>query len=295
MILKKFREQSAFATGNFGRIFGDLEVPPLPQASIKLIQLLRNPDVQISEVAQVITSDTGIAARVLKTVNSAYYGLPRSVTSVQHAVSLLGLHQIHSIVLSLAAMETLPTKVPGFDHNHFWADSLQKAVFASNLTTMLELKDPDEAFTGALLQNLAQPILLMEWSRYYLPIVQKAEESGSPIENIEEKELSWTHAQAGAWTARKWGLPDALICCIGLHHLSIEEINAAGLDNTPVISVAVSSRLPEAETACQTLPGFRDDMYQELCSITDHGCSELASSFNLPEPEPLVQEAEDPE
>ena len=64
---------------------------------------------------------------------------------------------------------------------------------------------------------------------------------GRPLHEVEQEEFSWDHAQAGAWMARNWALPDVLACCIGLHHTPLHQIHALGFLKTPVAAVAIAS------------------------------------------------------
>ena len=108
MSLKRLRDQAALATGNFGRLFGRLELPPLPGVATRLLALMRSEDVEFSDLATVIASDAGIATRVLRTVNAAGVGLSRQITDIQQAISVLGLNRIRDLVLAYAALDALP-------------------------------------------------------------------------------------------------------------------------------------------------------------------------------------------
>lgn len=290
MVWRELRDKMAFATGNFGRIFATLEVPPLPRAAVRLVEKFAQEAVEVSEIARIISSDTGLTAKILMTVNSAHFGLARSVTDIGHAVTLLGLDKIRSIALGYAAAGALPKASCGFDSRRFWQDSLQRAVFAHSLVQHLKWSNEDDAFTGALLQNLAQPILLSQWSRLYLPVIKTSEETGEDLPIVEDRELSWNHAQSGAWVARNWGFPDILVCCVGLHHSDLEELEELGLAGTPVMAVAVSARLEAAEAICLEYLELSRDAYSHVLRDTDESCTELAQLFNVPSPDPLSDE-----
>lgn len=282
MVWKRLKEQAAFATGNFGTLFGNLELPPLPEVTVRLLGLLARQDAELSEVADVISSDAGVATRVLQIINSASFGLSRTVSDVRRAVTLLGLERINSIVLAYTTMNTLPRRVEGFDTTLFWQDSLLRAVFARNLNVMLGWEGKDEAFTGALLQNLSQPLLFQHWAKYYGPIVAEAEEHNGSLVELEDQRLCWNHAQAGAWVAKNWGFPDLLVCCIGLHHTGIEELDQLGMAATPVMAVALSSSFPGSKYV--QLLGLDQSDHEDLSSRTFSTCGEMARIFGIPVP-----------
>jgi HD-like signal output (HDOD) protein len=281
--------RSALATGNFARLFRKMDISPLPAVAMRLSEICRQPDCDVSEVARLMASDVGISAKVLHTINSARFGMRHQVADVRQAISLLGLKRISSLVTAVAVAEYLPTQAPGFDRVAFWQASIQRAVFAERLATLIAPGLEAEAFTGALLQDMALPILLDRWTKHYLPIFRQAEMLDKPLIDVEQEMLSWDHAQAGGWMARNWGLPDVLVCCVGLHHADAGEIQSLQLAASPVAAVAVSSGLPSAEPNCLGTFGFDEEQYHRLCRETDDVCAELSSLFNVPSPTSLAE------
>jgi HD-like signal output (HDOD) protein len=182
----------------------------------------------------------------------------------------------------------LPDKAQGFSRLAFWQNSIQRGVFAQQIARIIAPGTQDEAFTGALLQDMALPILLSRWSTHYLPILQWAESTERPLHDVEDERLSWNHSQAGAWMARNWGLPDLLVCCVGLHHTAPEDLESLGFQNTPIAAVAASSCLPNAEQLCREVFDLSSDQYDQLCRETDEACVELSALFGVPNPRPLA-------
>ncbi len=288
MLRRGLREQVAIATGDFAKLFGKLEMPVLPQATVRLLGMMGKPDVDIAEIARVLASDPSLSARVLRVVNSGHVGLSQEVGDIRLAVGLLGANRVQSLVLGLSAQGALRTSGPGFREESFWQASLQRAVFADTLAKEIAPGGVGEAFTGALLQDMAHPILMGQWGEHYLPVLEKAVVSERELVEVEDEELSWTHAQAGAWMARNWGFPDVLACCVGLHHSTIEEIRSLGLDNSPVSATAASSRLPLARSVCCDDLLLSEEKYDEICETTDEACGALAELLGIRKPQPLI-------
>ncbi len=288
MLLRSLREKAAIATGNFARLFDEKEIPPFPQAAARLLELVGREEVDFGQVARIISSDAGLAARILRLVNSAHYGLPQRVADIRQAVSLLGLDRIQSLALGLSAIQALPSNQESFDAVAFWRDSLQRAIFSETLCRQTGWQGQSEAFTGALLQNLALPLLRTRWADQYLPFVEQSPQGDEDLVRIEDERLSWNHAQAGAWIARNWDLPDILVCCIGLHHSTAEELKALQLSATPVSAVAASAALPEAEGICAQM-GIGADAYERICLRTDESSREMSRLFSVPQPMPLTR------
>ncbi len=242
---QKIKRYAALASGNFEKIFKDKEIPPLPEAITKLLEKIRDPDVHMEDVANIISSDPGLSTQILKIVNSAMYGFPGQITSIKKAISLLGLKKIENVAISYGVMKAVkdPGK-SGFDFNLFWSVSLYRAIVARELSKECRMGDPDEAFTGSLLQDIALPVLLKEWFDVYEKVYKKWVSGNMPLHRVEDQELSWNHAQAGAWLAKRWELPAILVCCIGLHIEPLERIRALELWNTSVVPVNLSAKLP---------------------------------------------------
>ena len=279
MLWRTFAEQAAMATGNFAKLFGKLELPPMSPVAIQLLQLSQESDCEISKVADVIATDPGISTKILTTLNSSYFGLSNQVADVRHGILLMGIKRVTSLALAFSATHVLPKQIEGFDPQEFWQDSVRRAIFASAICSRLAGGSEGEAFTGGLLQNIALPLLLFQWAKYYLPIFKTAQESERELVDVEDERLSWNHAQAGAWMARNWSFPDVLVCSIGLHHTSIDELEQMNLSETPVAAVAASSCSSDAEDVCCNQLGISPDDYQQICSETEAGYNELAALF----------------
>jgi len=255
-LLEKIKRNAALATGDFQTIFGDFTLPPCPEVVLRLTEAINDPDVFIDQVVKILETDPALTSLILKTVNSALYGLPGNVSSVFKAVSILGLKEIENIALGYAMRKAV--KDPGlhdFNFNTFWTDSLYRALFAKHAAIALEV-EAEEAFAAGLLQDMAIPVLLTQWFDVYQPVYDEWRTSGRPIHDVEKKLLSWNHCQAAAWIAGNWGLPDLMVCCVGLHSASTDEIRDLELEETAVTAVALSSLVT---------PAFRDaDMARNL-------------------------------
>ena len=244
-LLKKLRRHAAVARGDFGMLFKDVKIPPLPAAVNRLIAEINRPEPNIDRMVRLISSDPEITARVIKTVNSSLYAPRVPVTDVKRAVTLLGLAQIRSIVLAFATMDALP-KPAGhlFNHNAFWIDSLLRAILARTLSRKLFSGQMDDVFTASLLSELAVPLLLCVWNEYYEPIVKEWETSSKRLSDIEREHFGWDHAQAGAWILQSWEFPEEMVCYIGAHNISMEKIREIDLQDTIVVPLAIAALSP---------------------------------------------------
>ncbi|MBU1698696.1 MAG: HDOD domain-containing protein [Candidatus Eisenbacteria bacterium] len=245
--IDKIRRHAAVSSGNFGTMFKDVDFPPLPEAATKLIEEVNKPDPDLQRIVKVISSSPETAACVIRTVNSSFFALRNEVRSVKHAVTLLGLKHIRPIALSYAVMNSLPhPKESIFNHKAFWSDSLIRAIFARALARRHCKSEEEEAFTAMLLADLALPVLMVTWGEYYMPIIEEWKAGTERLSEIEQSNFKWNHAQAAAWVMKSWGLPEELICYVGLHNALPSVIRDNELEKTIALPMAVASMFPSS-------------------------------------------------
>ena len=276
-LLKKLRRHAAVARGDFGMLFKDVKIPPLPAAVNRLIAEINRSEPDIDRLVQLISSDPEITAKVIKTVNSSLYSPRVPVADVKRAVTLLGLAQIRSIVLAFATMDALP-KPKGnlFNHNAFWIDSLLRAILARVLSRKLFSGQMDEVFTASLLSELAVPLLLCVWNEYYEPIVKEWETSSKRLSELEREHFGWDHAQAGAWILQSWEFPEEMICYIGAHNISMEKIKQMDLQDTIVMPLAIAALAP---SVLKPDPAPAAEVFQETVNRLDMDAAQFADTI----------------
>ncbi|MFH2000060.1 MAG: HDOD domain-containing protein [Planctomycetota bacterium] len=241
----KIREHFALASGNFARLFKEVEIPQLPEAVACLITEFNQQEPDIPKLTRIISSDIEISTKIIRTVNSALYGLPNEVKSIQSAITLLGLRSIRTIALSYSMRSSIPSPKGGlFDQDAFWTDSLIRALMARSMARKYLACNEDEAFTVSLLSDVALPVLLSVWNQYYEPIVDRWKSSCQRLSRLEQENFGWDHAQAGAWILKSWEFPDELVSLVSVHNLSIDGIRELGLDRTVALPVATAALLP---------------------------------------------------
>jgi HD-like signal output (HDOD) protein len=240
--LKKIRRHAAVASGDFAVMFNNVDIPPLPSAVTRLIAEINQPEPNIDQMVKLISSTPEIAAKIIKTVNSALFSPRIPITNVKHAVTLLGLQHIRTIALAYATMDALPKpKGDLFDHKAFWTDSLLRAIMSRSFSKKMLRSHLEEAFTASLLSDLALPVLLSVWRDYYEPVIEEWKQSPRRLSEIEREHFGWDHAQAGAWIAQSWEFPEEMVCYLGAHNLSREKISEHELGDTIVAPMAVAA------------------------------------------------------
>lgn len=237
---------SANAKVNLQDLLRNAQLPALPQSAIKLLELSQNPDNGPPEFAIPIEADPGLTGQVLKFVNSSYFGFSREINSVKLAITLVGIRTIKNFALWSAVFSLMPNPKCGpFDLKTLWQDSLRRALFARALGKLLGMKDAEELFAAALLQDMAIPILAKEIPQRYLKLFEKRSSDHRRLSELEREELGWTHADAAAFICRNWSLPEEFARLIETH-CEIDRLMAESHRDLGRIAVALASLLPAA-------------------------------------------------
>lgn len=197
-----------------------MEVPVFRGLVQKVLQRLREPQVDLAEVAEALAWDPGLVAQVLKTVNSAAYGPRSPISDVAHAVGYMGAAALEQIVTVIAIKEALPIDPgAGFDPEEFWRESGTRAALARRLSDQLHPELTSEVFTTGLLSDFAVPLLYHNRPGAYGRILRAwREDRSQDLAELERRAFGWDHADVGGELARGWGLPETLVHGISEHH-----------------------------------------------------------------------------
>jgi len=131
------------------------DLPTLPGIAIQILEAVQKKDSDIDEIAKVISTDPPLTVKVLKTVNSSFYSLPTKITSVSHAIKMLGINRVKNLALSFSLVNKFNSKVSKtIDHTRFWKESLVGAIAAKLLGEKIFRGFSDDIFFLGLLQNI---------------------------------------------------------------------------------------------------------------------------------------------
>ncbi|MFI4897199.1 MAG: HDOD domain-containing protein [Phycisphaerales bacterium JB059] len=195
-------------------------LPSLPSVAVQLLDLTKDPDAKVSDISVLVQQDQGLAAKVLKTVNSSFYGLSKPCGSIERALMYLGLNTVKSLVLGFSLVETTGTVGDDaeFDLNAHWQSSIHGAVAARELALRTLAAERDDAFTAGLFQNVGMLAMNVAIEAEYADVLR---ESGPRRDNlclVEKQRLGIDHAEAGAALVEKWNLPADIAFAVRMHH-----------------------------------------------------------------------------
>lgn len=243
-------------------------LPSLPMVAVEVLELTSRDDVDLREIEKAIERDQAMSARVLRTVNSSYYGLTRRCGNIRQAVAFLGLETVKSLVLGFSLVKISDGNHGDevcFDFNQYWRRSFFCASVARTLSEMIQSEyqvDPDEAFISALIQDVGMVALWRVHGDRYLQIVDMAGSDHNSITSMERRVFEVDHSQVGAEMTRRWSFPDSIVNAIEDHHRPVSSmLDANNLSRVVRLAVSASEIIdPTIESPSTTRQRFERQM-----------------------------------
>lgn len=206
------------------------QVPTLPAIVARALEILNQANASADQAAKLIGQDLALSAKVLRLANSAFYGIPRTISSVDQAIVILGFQTVRSLVMSASVMKILGKGGKGsLDRKGVWRHSVATALACRLLSRKLGRRlglDTEALFMAGLLHKIGVMILDSALQTEYEAVLQSAGTEGAPsLPEIERTLLGTDHAAIGGMLCEKWGLPDELRSPIA-HHISPRDSRA---------------------------------------------------------------------
>ncbi len=204
-------------------LMGDIKnLRPIPAVANQLLAVVDTPDSSMENIANVIQYDPVITASILKTCNSAYFGLKNPAESVKDAVNLLGTDQVIELALIKSGAQALSGSQEGYGlaQGEMWKYSVSSAVVARQVAMKLSLKNKNTLFTSALIKDIGKIILEKHVSGASQQIKGLVETKNFSFLEAEKKVLGIDHAELGAMIAKMWKFSPRMVNIIRHHHLS---------------------------------------------------------------------------
>jgi putative nucleotidyltransferase with HDIG domain len=197
-----------------------ISLPTLPTVVTKMIELVDNPKTSAASLARLISTDQALTAKILKLANSAYYGFPREISTVNMAIVVLGFNTVKDMGLSLSVFEVFKDADTGahFDVSKFWEHSIACGAASRMLARRLKYRFVGEAFVAGLLHDIGKVILNQYVHKEFVEIIAIAATGETTIEIAENSIIGTGHPQVGSWLAEKWNLPKIIVESIAFHH-----------------------------------------------------------------------------
>lgn len=188
----------------------------LPDVYLKVRAALDDPDVSIAEVADVIATDPSLTAALLRLANSAFYGYARKIESIQRAVSLIGLEQVHDLVLATSVTAMFAGIRPQrMDMARFWRDSVRRGMLAREVARSVRGISPERLFVSGLLADAGHLVMYVAVPDLMALVLDTPPGDGDTLPDVERRIIGCDFAEVGAALTAKWQLPVTFGVLIG--------------------------------------------------------------------------------
>jgi len=272
------------------------DLPSLPSIAMQVLDLAQKADADIAEIARVISKDPALSGKILRTVNSSFYGRGQHVSTISHALVILGLQSVKTLVLGFSLVTNLTKdkdkdKEKGFKHLTYWRRSIYAAAAARTIASKVKLVQEEEAFLAALLMDIGMLVLYRVLGEEYNKVHIRAK-THAELVVIEGELLGMSHAQVGGILAEHWKFPPLLSVAIAAHHAPefVGDVALRKLAEVVQLSAACADVFVEEDAshpinAVRKLCAARHNMSQIECDalLAEIGdrTKEVASLFEI--------------
>ena len=196
------------------------DLPTLPAVFMRIMRMMQAKDTSIREISQVVETDQSIAMKILRLINSSFYGLSRSVYSVQQAIVLLGANTLKNILITASVFQALNrrSQEAGLNREGFWKHTMECGMIARCLDDKINSGREEEGFICGIIHDIGKVVLDQYFHDKLLRVLNKSRKEGILFYQAERELLGVTHAEIGSKLADLWYLPDNLVEVIAQHH-----------------------------------------------------------------------------
>ena len=268
-------------------------LPSLPAVAVKVLELTSDPDIKIDELAKQIQNDQALATKILRTVNSSFYGLRRRCSSIEKALVYLGLGPVKSLVLGFSLVTSV--KDPNDEHFGFleyWQRGLHTAIASKLIADHLnEDEIADEAFLAGLCQDIGMIAMYRVLKGEYIELIEKAEGNHARLAKYELEAYEIQHSAVGAALAELWRLPDEIAMPVKYHDRptacpteyskTARCVALGNIIHRILISDSPTEVLREAYQRAESWLGIKPSDVDMIILKAGDSARELASLFDL--------------
>lgn len=203
------------------RLVGSLKsVPCLPSVYTKLVAELQSPDASIKAIGAIVAQDLGMTTKILQLVNSAFFGLARTMTDPAEAAAMLGVETIKALVLTFGVLSQFQTTPAVIAPEALMARSLEVARLARDIARLEQAQktDVDAAFLGGILHDIGLLVVAANLPDTFNEVIDHARKNQVPFSVAERAVMGASHAEIGGYLLALWGIPDLVVEAVSFHH-----------------------------------------------------------------------------
>ncbi|ACZ18396.1 metal dependent phosphohydrolase [Thermanaerovibrio acidaminovorans DSM 6589] len=190
-----------------------------PAIYFKLREVIESPVSSASKIAEVVSKDPALTVRLLRLVNSSYYGFPKRIDSIQRAVAIVGTNQLTALAMAVSAVGAFKG-IPSsrIDVESFWEHSISCAVICRVIAFTLRMPNEEQFFLSGLLHDVGRLVLFAKVPWVMKSLMDLALYEGVPMHRVEERHLGFHHGSMGEALLKEWNIPDFIRTMVGGHH-----------------------------------------------------------------------------
>ncbi len=234
-------------------------IPTMPLIIVEALDLIKDPSSNVLKLSEIVSKDISITAEVLKLVNSAYYGFPYQITTINKAIALLGLTKIKSLLMSIAVKQIMTSE----SGKKLWEHSIKCAVGSQLVANSLGYENTEEFFTMGLLHDMGKTVIEI-YNKSASEEVNKLVEIGADRLTAEKMLIGFDHAEIGEELLLRWNLPAIIGSCVRHHHnprLS-EEFSRVGI--VYIVDRVIQPSLPYPVLDSEIMDEFDFEIFDPL-------------------------------
>jgi len=199
-------------------LLGTISEIPTPDVVVQqIISTASNPNTSAKDLEKVISMDVGLSTKILRLVNSAYYGLPRKITKLSEAIVIVGFKTVRNLALSVFTYSALHSKHTFIDHDKLWAHFMTTAIFAEHIAKNIGFMNREEVFLAGMMHDVGKLALDLMFPAYIFELSKVSENKKEPFFIVEYKSDIDNHMDVGGELLRVWKFPDEYISVAQFH------------------------------------------------------------------------------
>ena len=262
------------------------KLPTIPVILFKVNEMLYDNECSVKKLSDLIESDQALTAKILRLVNSAFYGFRSEIVDISRALIILGFNTIRNAIVTVSVIDAFKSgeDFEGFDISDLWKHSVAVAITSRHLAEKSRVTPPDDAFVAGLLHDIGKIIIAQFFRDHFRKILRSMREEKISFVKAEKKLSSIDHGRVGGYLAEKWQFPQRLTDAIRLHHnmskavtdpwllMSVYLANRIVNDKAP-IDHDFSSLYPEFSEVIAPYLENLSDWFPDVEIEIDHACN----------------------
>jgi len=220
-IRNALQSRELLASAGLRALVGSItRLPTLPEIFREISQELARDEPSIEKLGAVVNKDVAMTARLLKLVNSPFFGVSHKILNPVQAVNLVGINYLQSLVMVFATFDECDVSIPGYSLRRLLEHSLRISCVAGRIADLERAAQDvrDACLTAGLLHDVGKLVLASNLPAAYAEVVERVRRESRPVYAVEREVLGANHAEMGAYLLRLWGLPDSVVEAVLRHH-----------------------------------------------------------------------------